>query len=124
MEEKSLFEKMGGTYRKAGDYYIPNIVLPEAKRPIGIWGERHHEYLRKSKRVRLTQLQLSGSIYDYLADINEQAQDMYDTLVRQLAERDGITEQLKIDNQMEWVRRMNNIGERAREIVNNELIYT
>ena len=124
MEEKSLFEKTGGTYRKAGDYYIPNIILPEPERPIGIWGERHHEYLRKNKRVRLTQLQLSDSIYDYLADINEQAQDMYDTLVKQLAESEEVTEQLKADDQMEWVRRMNNIGERAREIVNNELIYT
>ena len=71
----------------------------------------------------LNELQLSFKLHDYLADINEQAQDMYDTLVKQLVESEGITEQLKIDNQMEWVRRMNNIGDRAQEIVNNELIY-
>lgn len=123
MEEKSLFEKMGGTHRKAGDYFIPNIEAPENDRPIGIWGQRHLDYIRRHNKVLLNELQLSFKLHDYLADINEQAQDMYDTLVKQLVESEGITEQLKIDNQMEWVRRMNNIGDRAQEIVNNELIY-
>ena len=120
---KSYFDKTDVTYRKAGDYYIPNIEVPENDRPIGIWGRRHLDYIRRHNKVLLNELQLSFKLHDYLADINEQAQDMYDTLVEQLAASEGVTEQLKAADQLEWVRRMNNIGDRAREIVNKELIF-
>ena len=120
---KSYFDKTELTYRKAGDYYIPNIEVPENDRSIGIWGQRHLDYIRRHNKVLLNELQLSFKLHDYLADINEQAQEMYDTLVRQLAASEGVTEQLKAADQLEWVRRMNNIGDRAREIVNKELIY-
>ena len=120
---KSYFDKTELTYRKAGDYYIPDIEAPENDRPIGIWGQRHLDYIRRHNKVLLNELQLSFKLHDYLADINEQAQDMYDTLVKQLAASEGVTEQLKATDQLEWVRRMNNIADRAREIVNKELIY-
>ena len=121
---KSYFDKTELTYRKAGDYYIPNIEAPENDRSIGIWGRRHLDYIRRHNKVLLNELQLSFRLHDYLADINGQAQDMYDTLVKQLATSEGVNEQLKATDQLEWVRRMNNIGDRAREIVNSELIYT
>ena len=120
--EKSLFEKMGGTYRHEGDYLLPDVELPEEK-PIGVWGTRHYHHLRKANRILFSQLTISGKMNDYLADIDKQAEEMFSQLVKQLAERDGITEALKTTDQMEWVRQMNSIRNRAAEIVNKELIF-
>ena len=120
--EKALFEQMGGTYKQVGDYLLPDFELPEEK-PIGIWGTRHYHHLRKAKRILFSQLTISGKMNDYLADIDKQAEEMFSKLVKQLAERDGITESLKATDQMEWVRRMNTVRAQATEIINNELIY-
>lgn len=121
---KSLFEKMGGTYHQEGDYLIPNITLPEEEqKPIGIWGQRHARYLKQYHKTLYMNLLTSGKLNAYLADIDKQAEDMLFRLVKQMAEREGVTEQLKADNQMEWVARMNNIRSRATEIVNNDIIY-
>ena len=120
--EKSLFEQMGGTYKQVGDYLLPDVELPEEK-PIGVWGTRHHNYLRKANRILFSQLTISGKMNDYLADIDRQAEEMFSQLVKQLAERDGITEALKATDQMEWVRQMNGVRNRAAEIVNKELIF-
>ena len=120
--EKSLFEQMGGTYKQVGDYLLPDVELPEEK-PIGVWGTRHYHHLRKVNRILFSQLTVSGKMNDYLADIDRQAEEMFSQLVKQLAERDGITETLKAIDQMEWVRRMNTVRVQATEIVNNDLIY-
>ena len=113
------------TYTKVGDYLIPDLTLPSEKeqRSIGIWGKRHKRYLMEHKKVIFIIMQMNGTLQTYLADLNEQAEDMFLRLVKQLAENEGITEQLKAENQMEWVGRMNNIRNRATEIVNEELIY-
>ena len=122
--EKSLFEQMGGTYSKVGDYSLPNLLLPqEETKPIGLWGQRHARYLKRSHKVLYMNLLTSGRLNNYLADIDEQAADMFLRLVKQMADAEGITEKLKVSNQMEWVRRMNNIRNRAVEITNSELIY-
>ena len=121
--EKSLFEQMGGTYTQVGDYLLPDVELPEEK-PIGVWGTRHYHHLIKANRVLFSQLVISGKMNDYLADIDNQAEEMFSQLVKQLVERDGITEALKADNQMLWVQQMNAVRETATEIVNNDLIYT
>ena len=121
--EKSLFEQMGGTYKQVGDYLLPDVELPEEK-PIGVWGTRHYHHLKKANRVLFSQLVISGKMNDYLADIDNQAEEMFSQLVKQLVERDGITEALKADNQMLWVQQMNAVRETATEIVNNDLIYT
>lgn len=123
--EKSLFEQMGCTYRKVGDYYIPNLVLPPENehRPIGIWGEKHREYLKEHNQVAFNIMLTNGTLYPYLADINEQATNMFSRLVDELAEREGVNEKLKEENQMEWVARMNNIHNSAMEIVNTDLIF-
>ncbi len=120
--EKTLFEQMGGTYRQESDYLLPDVELPEEK-PIGVWGTRHYHYLRKANRILFSQLVISGKMNDYLANIDKQAEEMVSQLVKQLAEKDGITETLKANDQMEWVRRMNSVRAQATEIVNNELIY-
>ena len=120
--EKSLFEQMGGTYTQVGDYLLPDVELPEEK-PVGVWGARHYHHLRKANRVLFSQLTISGKMNDYLADIDKQAEEMFSQLVKQFAEKDGITETLKASDQMEWVRRMNAIRAQATEIVNNKLIY-
>ena len=120
--EKSLFEQMGGTYHREGEFLLPDIELPEEK-PIGVWGTRHYHHLRKANCVLFSQLTISGKMNDYLAEIDRQAEDMFSQLVKQLAERDGISETLKATDQMEWARRMNGIRNRAAEIVNKELIF-
>ena len=123
--EKTIFEQMGGNYTLQGDYYLPNLALPaEENKPIGIWGQRHKRYLQEHKRATYTTLLISDKLNSYLADINEQAEDMFLRLVEQMAEREGVTEQLKVENQMEWVGAMNNIRHRAMEIVNTEMIYS
>ena len=122
--EKSLFEQMGGTYRQVGDYFIPNLALPnEQQKPIGIWGQRHRRYLKHNKRIQYMNLLTSGKLNSYLADIDQQAEEMFSRLVKQMAESRGITELLKADNQMAWVGKMNNIRNAAMEVVNAELIY-
>ena len=122
---KSSFEQNGGTYRQVGDYKIPNLTLPpeDATIKLGKWGMLHKEYLLKHKKVVFTTLLAEGKLWQHLADIDAQAQQMFDTLVEQMKESEGITEQLKEDNRMEWVQRMGNIQQRAREVVNSSLIY-
>ena len=120
---KTIFEEMGGTYTQVGDYLLPNLELPEEdQQPIGVWGQRHLRYLKEHQRATYATLLTSGKLNGYLADIDRQAEEMFFRLVKQMAEAEGVTEQLKADSQMEWVSRMNNIRNRAMEIVNSELI--
>ena len=122
---KTIFEEMGGTYTQVGDYLLPDLKLPEEEQqPIGVWGQRHRRYLKEHRRATYTALLASGKLNSYLADIDRQAEGMFLRLVKQMAEVEGVTEQLKADNQMEWVGRMNNTRNLAMEIVNTELIYT
>ena len=121
---KSLFEQMGGTYREENGYLIPNLTLPEEEQvEIGIWGQRRLEYIKHHRKGFYTSLVIGCELNRYLADINKQAEEMFDTLISQYKTSEGITEQLKADNQMEWVCRMNNIRQRAAEIVNHDIIY-
>ena len=123
--EKSLFEQMGGTYTRVGNYLLPNLTLSEEEqKPIGIWGQRHARYLKQNHKVLYCNLLTSGKLNGYLADIDEQAEDMFFRLVKQMAEREGVTEQLKAKNQMEWVGKMNNILNSAFEVINAKLIYS
>ena len=123
---KTIFGEMGGAYVRQGDYDLPCLSLPAEKenKPIGVWGQRHLRYLKQHRKVLYTNLLTSGKLNSYLADIDKQAEDMFLRLVKQMAEREGVSEQLKAENQMEWVCRKNNIRSRAMEIVNDELIYT
>ena len=122
---KTIFEEMGGTYTQVGDYLLPDLKLPEEEQqPIGVWGQRHRSYLKEHRRATYVALLTSGKLNGYLADIDRQAEELFSRLVKQMAEMEGVTEQLKADNQMEWVGRMNNIRNRAMEIVNAKLIYT
>ena len=112
------------TYTRQGDYNLPDLKLPEQEpREIGIWGQRRRRYLRENHKILYYNLLTQCKLINYLADINETAQDMYDRLVKQLAEQEGVTEQLKAENQLLWVAKMNNIRNRAAEIVDHELIY-
>lgn len=125
MKNRIYNEQNSLWYELQGDYYIPCLALPnEEQVEIGVWGQRHSRYIKQHHKVRYTNLLTSGKLTDYLADIDEQAEDMFFRLVKQIAEREGVTEQLKADNQMEWVARMNNVRSRATEIVNNDIIYT
>ena len=113
------------TYTQQGDYLLPDLKLPEQpKVEIGIWGKLHLQYLKNHHPIIYTNLLTSCKLTAYLADIDEEANEMFDRLIKQLAKQEGITEQLKAGNQMLWVRKMNNIRNQATEIVNNELIYT
>ena len=122
---KTIFEEMGGAYVRQGDYLLPCLSLPAEKenKPIGVWGQRHLRYLKQHRKALYTNLLTSGKLNSYLADIDKQAEDMFLRLAKQMAEREGVTEQLKAENQMEWVCRMNNIRSRAMEIVNADLIF-
>ena len=122
---KTIFEEMGGAYVRQGDYLLPCLSLPAEKenKPIGVWGQRHLRYIRQYKRILYTTLLTSGKLNSYLADIDEQAEGMILRLVEQIANREGVTEQLKVENQIEWVRAMNSIQHRVTEIVNAELIF-
>ena len=122
---KTIFEEMGGTYVRQGDYFIPCLILPAEKgnKPIGVWGQRHKCYLQEHKRATYATLLTSGKLNSYLADIDEQAEELFSRLVKQIAEREGVTEQLKAENQMKWIGLTNNIRSRVIEIVNAELIY-
>ena len=120
---KSLFEQMGRTYTRWGDYLLPDIELPpQEERPIGNWGQRRREFLKSRHRVQYYNLLMKGMLHTHLADINEQAEQMQETLTAQFAKQEGITEQLKADHMMAWVGAMNNISERVREIIYAELI--
>ena len=110
------------TYIKVGDYYIPDWKLPEEHRPIGRWGRMHSDYLKEHRPVVFNQLVLSGNLWTYLADINEQAQQRMDVLVKQMMVSEGVTEELKETNQMEWVQRINDIQVRSEEIALKEII--
>lgn len=125
MKQHFTDEKTGISYTLQGDYYLPDLKLPaEEQQPIGVWGQRHLRYIKQHRKAFYTNLLTSGKLNSYLADIDRQAEEMFSRLVKELAEKEYLTEQLKADNQMEWVGRMNNIRSRAIEIVNTELIYT
>ena len=123
MEKYIYDEKIGLWYELQGDYYIPCLKLPdEEQRPIGIWDQRHLRYLRQHRKVLYTELQITSKLNDYLADLNNQAENMILELAKQMAACEDITEQLKAQNQMLWVQRMNIIWDRVMEIVNHDLI--
>ena len=123
MMEKYTFDEQNGLwYEQCGEYQLPCLTVPNSKM-IGRWGQHHRRYLRQHKYGTYTALLLTGRLDDYLADIDRQAEEMFLRLVMQMAEAEGVTEQLKAGNQMEWISRMNNIRNRAMEIVNSELIY-
>lgn len=125
MKQHFTDEKTGISYTLQGDYYLPDIELPaEKQQPIGVWGQRHLRYIKQHRKAFYTNLLTSGKLNSYLADIDRQAEEMFSRLVKELAEKEYLTEQLKADNQMERVQKMNNIRSRAIEIVNTELIYT
>ena len=122
---KSIFEQIGGTYTLQGDYRLPNLILPaEDERPIGVWGQRRLNYLKHHRKVLYYNLLTSGKLHSHVADTEEQAQALFSRLVKEYAEKGGVTEQLKATDQMAWVRRMNNIRSRVIEVVSKKLIYT
>ena len=124
MDKYIYNEKNGLWYELQGDYYLPCLKLPEERTAhIGIWGQRHLRYIRKHKVGLYAELLTTGKLNDYLADLNEQAEALFSRLVKQLSEKEGVTEALKAENQMLWVQRMNNIRSAAMEIVSSELIY-
>ena len=124
MEKRIYNEQTGINYTLQGDYYLPDLALPEQEdRPIGLWGQRYLRYIKQHRKILYINLLTSGKLSKHLADIDNRAEDMFSRLVKQMVERDGVTEQLKVDNPMVWVARMNNIRSRATEIVNNDMIY-
>ena len=118
---KSTYETMGGQYQQNGDYLLPNLEVPESTE-VGVWGERRRKYLRKNQKALYTAMMLSDTLNAHLEEVDRTATEMYDRLISQLAEQEGITEQLKTTNQMEWVQQMNNVRNRAAEVVWKELI--
>ena len=125
MEKFIYDEKNGLWYEFQGDYYLPCVKLPEGEQqPVGLWGQRHLRYIKQNRKMLYLNLLTSGKLNGYLSDLDKQAEDMFSRLVKQMAEREGVTEKLKAENQMEWVGRMNNIRSRAKEVINNELIFS
>ena len=120
---KERITENGIDYILAGDYYIPDLKLPEENRPIGRYGRLHREYLKQEHPARYSSLILTGKLWTYLADLNEQAEERLDLIMEQMKAAEGVTEELKARNQLEWVGRMNNIRNRVEEIINSELIY-
>ena len=121
---ESLFEQLGGTYTRQGDYCLPDVCLPpEEERPIGIYGQRRRAYLKEHHRVLYYNLLTAGTLNGHLADIEEQAQELFSRMVKQHAVADGVTEALKADDPMAWVRKMNGIRNRANEIVMQKIVY-
>ena len=121
---KSIFEQIGGSYTLQGDYRLPNLTLPaEDERPIGVWGQRRLRYLKQRHKVLYYNLLTSGKLHSHLADIEEEAQELFLRLVKEYAENESVTEQLKEENPIEWIRKMNNIKMRVREMVNLEVIF-
>ncbi len=124
MENRIFDEKNGLWYEKQGDYYLPCLSLSEEEtQPVGVWGQRRLRYLKQHRRAFYTSLLTSGKLSSHLAEIDKQADELFFRLVKQLTEKEGVTEKLKAENQMEWVGRMNNIGSRVTEIVNTDLIF-
>ena len=123
MKKNYTDEKTGIDYTLVGDVYLPNLVSADTNYPIGIWGQRHKEYLKENHKLMYYNLLTQGKLNSYLHDVDVRAKKMYDTLIKQLAEQEGITEQLKADNQILWAQRMKNIANQAREIVNAKVIY-
>ena len=123
--DKYIFDESNGLwYELQGDYYIPCLILSEEEtQPIGLWGQRHKQYLKEHKPFVYTAMLIEGTLNRYLADINQQAEQMFHRLIKQIAESEKVTEQLKADNQMEWIARMNNIRSRATEVVNHDIIH-
>lgn len=123
---KTIFEKAGGTYTQVGDYILPDLLPAEEEKEanIGIWAMQHKRYLKQHHKVLYYNLLTSGKLNSYLVDIEQQAQDLFSRLVKDLAEKENVTENLKATDQMLWVRKMNNIRNRATEIVNADIIYT
>lgn len=119
---KSLFEEMGGTYHREGNYLLPDLALPETA-PVGIWGRRRRHYLKTQRGPLYNALLLSGKLNDHLIEVDTQAEAMFSQLIKQLAEQEGTTEHFKAENQMEWVRWVNSIQNRALEIIRSELLY-
>lgn len=124
MKESITDERTGITYRRVGEVYLPNLISLDTNYPIGIWGQRHKDYLLENHRLFYYNLLTTGKLNSYLHEIDVSAKEMYERLIKQMAEQEGVTEQLKSESQMEWVGRMNNIAHRAREFVNVEIIYT
>ena len=122
--EKYIYDERNGLwYELQGDYYLPCLKLPEGEQQsVGLWGQRHLRYIKQNRKVLYLNLLTSGKLNEYLADLDRQAEDMFSRLVKQMAEREGVTEQLKAADQMAWVCRMNNIRERATEVVNSEVV--
>lgn len=122
---KTIFEKAGGTYTQVGDYMLPDLLPAEEEKEanIGVWAMRHKRYLKQNHKVRYYNLLTSGKFNSYLADVEQQAQDLFSRLIKDLAEKENVTEELKATDMMRWVQKMNNIRNRATEIVNTELIY-
>ena len=122
--EKTLYEQMGGTYTTQGDYYLPDLTIPpEEERPIGVWAQRRLRYLKQHHKILYYNLLTSGKLHAHLADVEEEAQTLFLRLVKQYAEREGVTEQLKAENPMEWGQKMNNIRNRVAETVCADLIF-
>lgn len=121
--KKALFEQLGGTYTCQGDYFLPDLILPQQEtRTIGVWGERRRKYLKEHHRVLYYNLLTSGKLQAHLADVEEQAQEMFERLTRQMTEKQGVTETLKASNMLAWARQLNNIRACANEIVINDII--
>ena len=124
MEKVIYDEKNGLWYELQGDYYIPCLKLPEEEQqPIGVWGQRHLRHIKQNRKVLYFNLLSNGKLNGYLADIDKQAEEMFSQLVKQIAEREGVTEQLKADNQLEWIRMMNSIRNQVMEIIQTNIIY-
>ena len=122
---KSIFEQLGGAYTLQGDYRLPNLTVPaEEERPIGVWRQRRLRYLKQHHKVLYYNLLPSGKLHAHLADTEEQAQELFFRMVKDYAEKEGVNEQLKLADQMTWVRRMDNIRSRVIEVISKELIYT
>lgn len=122
--EKYIYDERNGLwYELQGDYYLPCLKLPEGEQQsVGLWGQRHLRYIKQNRKVLYLNLLTSGKLNEYLADLDRQAEDMFSWLVKQMAEREGVTEQLKAVNQMEWIAQMNSIRQRATEIINHDII--
>ena len=122
--KQTIYEEMSGSYSVVGDYRLPNLAMSEAELIIGPWGQRHLRYLRQHRRICYVNLLSTGKLRAYLAELDRQAQEMFTLLTEQYAAAEGVTEQLKAENQKEWVQRMNSIRDRVTEVIHRELIYT
>ena len=124
MEKKTIFEQLGGTYSQQGDYLLPNLKMPEQPEyNIGVWGQRRRRYLKQHRPILYTNLLTSCKLSEHLAEIDEECNERMESLVKVIAKHEGVTEALKAADQMAWVQRMNNIRNRAEEIVLNEIVY-